>query len=163
VEGVRRLVAAAKGPGDLALASIHWGSNWGFEIPEDHRRFAHELIERAAIDIVHGHSSHHPRAIEVYRGRPILYGCGDLLNDYEGITGYEEYRDDLALMYFVTMAPGTSRLARLRMVPLQIRNFRLQHPGSSDRAWLASLMDRECRKFGGRVEAVDGALELRWA
>ena len=34
---------------------------------------------------MHGHSSHHPRPIEVYRGKLILYGCGDLVDDYEGI------------------------------------------------------------------------------
>jgi poly-gamma-glutamate capsule biosynthesis protein CapA/YwtB (metallophosphatase superfamily) len=31
-------------------------------------------------------------AIEGYRDRLILYGCGDFLNDYEGIKGYEEFR-----------------------------------------------------------------------
>jgi poly-gamma-glutamate synthesis protein (capsule biosynthesis protein) len=37
--------------------------------------------------------------MEVYKGKLILYGCGDFLNDYEGIGGYEYYRDGLALMY----------------------------------------------------------------
>ena len=46
------------------------------------------LIEEAGVPVVHGHSSHHPKAIEVYEGRLILYGCGDFLNDYEGIAGY---------------------------------------------------------------------------
>ena len=47
-------------------------------------RFAHRLID-AGVDVVHGHSSHHPRPIEVYRGKLILYGCGDTIDDYEGI------------------------------------------------------------------------------
>jgi poly-gamma-glutamate capsule biosynthesis protein CapA/YwtB (metallophosphatase superfamily) len=50
--------------------------------------------------LVHGHSSHHPRPFEVYRRTSILYGCGDYLHDYEGISGYEPFRDDLTLMYF---------------------------------------------------------------
>ncbi|WP_208760221.1 CapA family protein [Mesorhizobium tianshanense] len=33
---------------------------------------------------IHGHSLHHPLAIEAHAGRPILYGCGDFINDYEG-------------------------------------------------------------------------------
>jgi hypothetical protein len=37
-------------------------------------------------------------AIEIYRDKPILYGCGDFLNDYAGISGQEAYRGDLALM-----------------------------------------------------------------
>jgi poly-gamma-glutamate capsule biosynthesis protein CapA/YwtB (metallophosphatase superfamily) len=38
------------------------------------------------VSIVHGHSSHHAKAIEVHDGRLILYGY-DFLNDYEGIAG----------------------------------------------------------------------------
>jgi hypothetical protein len=34
---------------------------------------------------------------------PFFTACGDFLNDYEGITGYERYRGDLALMYFLRL------------------------------------------------------------
>ena len=162
VEGIARLVLAMKRPGDVAVASVHWGSNWGFEIPPAHRRFAHGLIDRAGIDVVHGHSSHHPKAIEVYRDRPILYGCGDFLNDYEGILDYEEFRDDLVLMYFATVDLSTRHLVRLKMTPLQIRNFRLQHPSASDRAWLRDTLDRECRRFGSHIALGDDAWMIEW-
>ncbi|WP_262982399.1 CapA family protein [Sulfuriferula multivorans] len=39
----------------------------------------------------------------MYREKPVLYGCGDFLNDYEGISGHEQYRGELALMYFPTL------------------------------------------------------------
>jgi hypothetical protein len=52
--------------------------------------------------------------MEVYHSRLILYGCGDFINDYEGIRGYEEYRDDLALMYFADIEPTTGILLRSR-------------------------------------------------
>ena len=71
-------------------------------------RFAHRLIE-AGVDVVYGHSSHHPRLIEVYRGRLILYGCGDLVNDYEGIQPYRAFRDELRLLYFVSVDPDRWR------------------------------------------------------
>ena len=32
--------------------------------------------------------------------RLVLYGCGDFLNDYEGIGGNEGFRGELGLMYF---------------------------------------------------------------
>src|SRR5206468_9125559 len=63
-------------PGDLLIASIHWGSNWGYGIPSKQVAFAHRLVEEG-VAIVHGHSSHHVKAIEVFKGRLILYGCGD--------------------------------------------------------------------------------------
>jgi hypothetical protein len=78
------------------------------------------LIDLGAVDVVHGHSSHHVRPLEIYRGELTMYGAGDFLNDYEGIERNEGYRDDLALMYFPTFDARTGRLTRLRMVPLQI-------------------------------------------
>jgi poly-gamma-glutamate capsule biosynthesis protein CapA/YwtB (metallophosphatase superfamily) len=155
-------VEAIKRPGDIAVASIHWGGNWGYGIPREHRRFAHALIDRASIDVVHGHSSHHPKAIEVYHDRPILYGCGDLLNDYEGIPGYEQFRDDLVLMYFPAFDVRTGCLLRLEMTPLQIRNFRLQRPSPADREWLHETLDRECRRFGHRAALREEVLALEW-
>ncbi len=156
-------IAAVKRPGDLVLVSVHWGSNWGYAIPGEHRAFARQLIDRAGADIVHGHSSHHPRAIEVYQDKPILYGCGDFLNDYEGIGGRAEFRGELALMYFVTSDPATGRLRRLEMVPMRIHRLQSRHAPPPDARWLQATMDRECRRFGGRVEAAaDGRLVLRW-
>jgi poly-gamma-glutamate synthesis protein (capsule biosynthesis protein) len=85
VSRIAGLVSRAKQPRDLALVSIHWGGNWGYRVPAKHHRFAHALVEEAGVDLVHGHSSHHPKGIEVWKGKLILYGCGDFLNDYEGI------------------------------------------------------------------------------
>jgi poly-gamma-glutamate capsule biosynthesis protein CapA/YwtB (metallophosphatase superfamily) len=152
-----------KQPGDLAVASIHWGGNWGYDIPREQTRFAHQLIDRAGFDVVHGHSSHHPKGIEIHAGRPIFYGCGDFLNDYEGIEGYEAFRDDLVLMYLPRLAPGDGTLIDLRLVPLQIRNFRLNRAARDDAAWLADVLDRESRRFGTRATMNDdGTLALTW-
>ena len=72
----------------------------GHEIPDAQRLFAHHLIDVGAVDLIHGHSSHHFKPVEVYRNKVILYGCGDFIDDYVGIRAYEEFRDDLVLMYF---------------------------------------------------------------
>src|SRR4029077_2097636 len=114
------------------IVSIHWGPNWGYEITEEQRRFAHELIERGGISMLHAHASHHAKAIEVYKNRLILYGCGDFLNDYEGISGHEEFRDDLALMYFAGLDCLTGDLADLELAPLQIRRFQLAPASGAD-------------------------------
>jgi len=161
-ERVAAEIARMAKPGDLIIVSLHWGPNWGYEIPDAQRRFAHMLIDRAGVSVIHGHSSHHPKAIEVYRDRLILYGCGDFLNDYEGIRGYEKYRDDLVLMIFAEIElAGT--LAALEMVPLQIRNFRLTRPPKPDIYWMQQTLDRECRKFGAAVAlGPDGRLTLSW-
>ncbi len=114
------------------------------------------------MDVVHGHSSHHAKGIEVYKEKPILYGCGDFINDYEGIHGHEEYRSDLCLMYFVRMDPSTGTLSGLEMTPLQIRRFRLNHASKEDARWLRDTLDRESRKLDTRVELRADTLSLQW-
>jgi poly-gamma-glutamate capsule biosynthesis protein CapA/YwtB (metallophosphatase superfamily) len=141
-----------KEPGDLVIVSVHWGVNWGYKIPAEQRRFAHRLIDNADVSIVHGHSSHHAKAVEVYRGHPILYGCGDFLNDYEGIHGQEEYRSDLALMYFVDLEPSTGRLLALEIIPLQIKKLQLVRPSKQDIAWIQRTLDCQSLPYGSRVE-----------
>lgn len=159
-EAVAGRIGSDKSPGDVVVVSIHWGGNWGYEIPEYQRRFAHGLLDAGSVDIVHGHSSHHPKAIEVRNGKPILYGCGDFLNDYEGIGGHEDVRPELVLQYFLDLGPD-ARLIRLGMVPFRIRRFRLERPTEAEANWMAVRMDRECRRFGGRVVGnPDGILHL---
>ena len=119
--------------GDLVVVSIHWGPNWSYEVSDGERRFAHALIEGGA-DVVHGHSSHHPKRVELHRGRPILYGCGDLLNDYEGIAGYEAFRPGLGALYF--FARG-----RLELEAFRVRRFRLERASADDAAWLAGRLN----------------------
>ena len=158
--GIVGRVREVKRARDIVVASIHWGSNWGYDGPPAQQRFARRLLD-GGVDIVHGHSSHHVRPIEMYRGKLILYGCGDFLNDYEGITGYEEFRDDLTLMYFPTLRPETGCLESLRMTPMQIRNLRANRATPGDAAWLVSMLGRISQSLGARVElTADGTLAL---
>ena len=156
-------VQAIKRSGDIVIASIHWGGNWGYEIPDDQIQFAHQLIDSAGVDIIHGHSSHHVKAIEVYKDKPIIYGCGDFLNDYEGINGYEPYRDDLALMYFVQISPENGQLITLEMVPMEIRCFSSHRATKEDTLWLEKILNRENKRFNNHVELSDEKiLTLYW-
>ncbi len=162
VARVASAVGAAKRPGDVAVASIHWGGNWGYRIPDEQRRFAHALITSADVDLVHGHSSHHAKGIEVYRGKFIVYGCGDFLDDYEGIKGYEEFRDDLVVAYLARVSASSGRLLDLTLVPFQIRKFRLNRASPRDAAWLQATLDRESAALGTRIAAEGDALKARW-
>jgi poly-gamma-glutamate synthesis protein (capsule biosynthesis protein) len=153
IDGVRQ-------PGDIVVASIHWGNNWGYEVPRAHERFAHRLID-GGVDIIHGHSSHHPRPIEVYRKKLVLYGCGDFIDDYEGISGFEAFRDDLVLLYLPTVDRHNGELLRLRMVPFRIQRMRLNRASREEAAWLRDTLDRISGDFGVAVDlSPDGALVL---
>ncbi len=160
---IKNEVAAIKQPGDVVLFSLHWGGNWGYNISPDERRFAHRLIDEAGIDVLYGHSSHHFKGLEVYHEKLIMYGCGDFINDYEGIKGYEQYRDDLTLMYFPVINPASGQLVEMTMVPMQIKRFQTVSPAPHDRQWLVDVLNREGHKFGTQVLLEkDGSLTPQW-
>ncbi|GGX09857.1 CapA family protein [Streptomyces chryseus] len=159
---VRRLRAVRR-DGDLTVVSIHWGSNWGYAVPPSQTAFARRLVD-GGVDVVHGHSSHHPRPIEVYRGRLVLYGCGDLVDDYEGIRGYERYRDDLRLLYFPSLDARTGELTGLRVAPLLARRLTLRRAPAADADWLCEALTRAGQPFGTCLEpepGPEGFLRLR--
>jgi len=156
-------VRCVKQPGDVVVASIHWGGNWGYHISREQRDFAHALIDLAGVDVVHGHSSHHVKGIEVYKERPIIYGCGDFLTDYEGISGNEQYRDDLGLMYFPTLDPERGHLLRLDLTPTRLRNLRVNHASRKEAQWLTDVLNWEGKSLGTRVTLnADNRLSLYW-
>jgi poly-gamma-glutamate capsule biosynthesis protein CapA/YwtB (metallophosphatase superfamily) len=156
-------VRGEKRSGDVVVLSMHWGPNWGFDIAREERAFAHRVIDDAGVDVVHGHSSHHIKGIEIHNDRPILYGCGDFLTDYEGIGGHEAFRPDLSLMYFPVLDANTGGLLEFRAAPTQLRRFRVNRAPEEGIAWLSQALGRESGKLGSSVERrPDGTLALLW-
>ncbi len=151
-------IARVRRHGDVAVVSIHWGSNWGYEVEDEHVAFAHALVERG-VDVVFGHSSHHPRPIEIVRGKPVFYGTGDLITDYEGITAYEAYRNDLVLLYSLRIGAGEIDVG---MRPLRIHKMRLEAASEEDARWLLDVLSAESRRFDTDVfMRADGRLGAR--
>ena len=159
VNRVKQTLKQYARPGDILVVSIHWGGNWGYQIPTDQVRFAHKLIDEAGVDLVHGHSSHHVKGIEVYRGKLILYGSGDFLNDYEGINhfrglpkgAHKYYRGDLSLMYFASVEPESGKLVQLLMTPTRMKRFRINLASQDEALWLKNRLNREGRMLGTMV------------
>lgn len=163
IKSIKEKVVEVKQQGDVVVVSIHWGDNWGYDIPSEQIEFAHKLIDGAEVDIIHGHSSHHVKGLEVYKGKLIIYGCGDLINDYEGIGGYEYFRGDLGLMYFVSVDPTTGKLVQLQMAPTQIKHFKVNRPSRADILWMRDVLNREGEKYGTSVKMnKDYILTLQW-
>jgi poly-gamma-glutamate synthesis protein (capsule biosynthesis protein) len=163
VRQVAAVIARHARDRDVVIVSLHWGGNWGYRIGKEQATFAHRLIEQAGVDIVHGHSAHHVKGLEVYHDRLILYGCGDFLDDYEGISGKEEYRPDLSLMYVPTVDAETGALAGMRLAPMQVRRLRLNRATRDDALWLRDVLARESQDFGVRVRLeADEMLDVEW-
>lgn len=163
IAGIAKQILSLKQKGDIVVFSIHWGSNWGYHIPERQKEFARLLIDEAGVDLVHGHSSHHPIGIEVYQDKLILYGAGDFINDYEGISGYENYRDDLSLMYFPVIDPEDGKLLDMRLYPMQIKNIKLNRASEADAKWLMERLNKEGMKLGTKfILEQDKSISMAW-
>lgn len=160
LDRVKRFIRRHAEPDDLVVFSIHWGSNWGYNVPEQQVRFAHDLIDAGAVDIVYGHSSHHARPLEVYKNKLILYGCGDFINDYEGIGGHEQLRPGLVLAYFPQLDRESGAMRRLEMIPFRICRMSLQRASDDEQRELAEIINRESARFGTEVTLQDERLVL---
>ena len=138
IESAKQTIEQYRQAGDIIVVSIHWGGNWGHDVPEGQRRFAHALAS-AGVDVVFGHSSHHVKRVEKIGRTLVLYGCGDFINDYEGIDfdlqGHDNdlYRADLARIY---VAECDEKDVQLRTKTMQMNQFQLGRASPADEAWM---------------------------
>lgn len=160
---IKNEISKIKKKNDVVVLSLHWGRNWGYDIPLKHQKLAHEIIDKTGGAIIHGHSSHHPMGIEVYHNKLIIYGAGDFINDYEGINGYEQFRGELGLMYFPEVNQENGELISMKIFPMETKNFRLHHASKSDALWLKTILNREGIQFGTQFKwNEDHSLDLEW-
>lgn len=69
----REDILALRTQTDVVIASHHWGL--GPEVLDYQIEIAHTAIDAGA-DLVLGHGTHFPLAIELYKSKPIFYGTG---------------------------------------------------------------------------------------
>ena len=156
VKWLCRCITRQRQPGDRVVVSLHWGANWVPVVPEQHRWLARQLIELAGVDVVYGHSAHHALPLEIHQGRLILYGCGDLINDYEGLPPHFPWRSDLVCLYGLELQRQSGQLLSLRLQPFQLRGFQLREPSAADRQLLERQMGLDLSPSGWCWQRQDG-------
>lgn len=140
------LVQETKKEVDLLLVSAHWGPNWGYRPQPEHIPFSHALVEAGA-DVIFGHSCHVFQGVELYRGRPILYSCGDFVDDY---AVDEVERNDQSFIFLVTIEGA--RLTGLELIPTVIRNFQARLAGGREAREMAEKMQALSMDFGAKLK-----------
>ncbi|KAB8078184.1 hypothetical protein BDV29DRAFT_197265 [Aspergillus leporis] len=146
---LKRLLTGGDEPA-LKIFSVHWGPNYAWRPGGEIVSLAHFLVDECGVDIVHGHSAHHVQGVEVYRGRVIIYGCGDFVDDY-ALNG--EYRNDLGAVWRVVVGGdegGKLGLERLEVFPTRCRRFVVDVLGveDQDHAWVRERIGGLSREFG---------------
>jgi poly-gamma-glutamate synthesis protein (capsule biosynthesis protein) len=147
-------IARAANAGRTVIVSCHWGPNWGVEPPADHVRAARRLID-AGGDVVFGHSPHVVRGVEIYREKPIFYGCGDFIDDY---AVDEVERNDLSCVSVLDYEG--QQLRRILLYPTIIRGCQAGLAHGADRVMFLARAGALCRQRGTRTRAVPEGLEV---
>jgi poly-gamma-glutamate capsule biosynthesis protein CapA/YwtB (metallophosphatase superfamily) len=117
---VRESIEAARAAGaDLVVFSIHWGPNMRHVPTQEFEDFAHAVMDAGA-DIFHGHSAHVFQGIEIYKGKPIFYDTGDLIDDYYVD---EAHKNDQQLLFLVYAT--SEGVERIELIPLLISTMQV--------------------------------------
>ncbi len=153
-EDIRRLRSQV----NYVLVAIHWATSKSANVSAENRKFAHDLIDAGA-DIILGHHPPHPKGIEVYRGKVILYAPSNVLRGHTSPNSDDGYLARFTL--------GAKTVEKIEVLPIagkgqpESRNGQPYDPklfqpflmqGSSAQQFLASIRSRSA--------ALDTAMEL---
>jgi poly-gamma-glutamate capsule biosynthesis protein CapA/YwtB (metallophosphatase superfamily) len=143
----RRDIESLRPQVDVVVASCHWGL--GREPLQYMKDIAHAAVDAGA-DVVMGHGPHYPLPIEVYKGRPIFYGMGNLTFN----TGHlgRKHAGWIGLVVELMVENGTVSSCDMRFVRANDQDESYLRPPSDEAETLADLSTRSA-KFGARLEA----------
>jgi len=150
-----QLARAREADPDLLVASLHWGPNKVVEPNERFRAFGRWLAERG-VDLVHGHSAHVFQGVEVRDGTPILYDCGDFVDDY---AVDPDLHNDRSFLFELTIEAG--EISELRLVPTEIERCAVNGASDEAAAWSRDRMRELSAPFGTEFAVDEGELLLR--
>lgn len=153
-----RQVQLASEHADLVIIFIHWGPNWAWQPSQAIQNLAHEFIDVGAA-VVFGHSAHHIQGIEIYHGKPIIYGAGGFIDDY---ALDQDYRNDLGFIYCLHLED--KQPSSLELVPTRINHIWRKEVGArppyfsyvdvatgDDKLWLFRNIKRLSGEYGTRI------------
>jgi len=142
---------------DWPILSLHWGPNMVHRPSPAFRRIAHAAIDMGW-KILFGHSAHVFHGIEIYRGAPIIYAAGDLVDDYRVDP---VFRNDHQLLF--EMVLGRTGLQRIFLHPVFIENCFVRPAAGEEFEYIVNWMALVCKELGtsvhrdGRMIWIDGA------
>lgn len=135
-----RQIAGWRRPGDIVIASLHWGDNWVSTPSDAHRALARLLVDRAGVDVVHGHSAHHLQPAEIHNGKLIIYDSGDLIDDYAGTAGPPQFRHHMGALFFADIDPATGRAVNFFATPVRRASYRLETCDAATSQWIQGAL-----------------------
>ncbi len=140
---------------DILIISLHWGVEESFNILQEQRDFAYELLDLGA-DMILGHHPHQFQGIEMHNGKPIVYSMGNFIFDQNDPENQEtfilnfDYEDNKLIK---VEAVPVRTIGKIQVVPVkgneaeELLNRELE---------LSKRLGSECRIDGDKLSfAVD--------
>jgi hypothetical protein len=138
----------SKGPSKVA---IHWATARSAEVSPENRAFAHDLIDAGA-DVILGHHPPHPKGIEVYHGKVILYAPSNVLRGHNG--------PNLDDGYLARFTLGPKSVEKVEVLPIIGKGQPEGHTGAYDsKLFQPALMQGANALSSSRTSAV---ARLHW-
>lgn len=150
-EWLRAEIGSAAYEADAVLVTPHWGPNMTERPPDYVQAAARELVNAGAT-LVAGHSAHVFHAV----AERVIYDMGEFIDDY---AIYPDLRNDLGLLFLVTLDPTPVRLEAL---PLVIEYCRTGLADGADWEWIRNRFTGACAAFDTTVTTEGGRLVVDW-
>jgi poly-gamma-glutamate synthesis protein (capsule biosynthesis protein) len=127
------------------VLSLHWGPNMVLRPSKTFRRLAHAAIDMGW-KVLFGHSAHVFHGIEIYRGCPLIYAAGDLVDDYHVDP---EFANDHQLLFELELDARSLRCIRLH--PVFIGRCQTRPADLAQAARIVTRMTQLCAELGTTV------------
>jgi poly-gamma-glutamate capsule biosynthesis protein CapA/YwtB (metallophosphatase superfamily) len=115
---IKRVLREAKESADLVVAFPHWGANYA-PVSRNQRRIAERLIAGGA-DAVLGHHGHAAQEFGMSKGKPVLWGLGNLFFGSPGRFGHDKMQPGYGLI--ARMVVKGKKIDRFEIVPIMLNN-----------------------------------------
>jgi poly-gamma-glutamate synthesis protein (capsule biosynthesis protein) len=107
----------------LVIVNLHWGAEYVHAVTPAQRALARRLTRSPAIDAIVGQHAHVVQPIRRVRGKPVVFGEGNLIsNQTAGCCAAGAQDGLIALIDFVARPGRRVRARRIRYVPTWVRH-----------------------------------------
>jgi poly-gamma-glutamate synthesis protein (capsule biosynthesis protein) len=107
----------------LVIVNLHWGTEYVHAVTPPQRALARRLTRSPAVDAIVGQHAHVVQPIRWMRGKPVVFGEGNLIsNQTAGCCAAGAQDGLIALIDFVVRRGRRARARRARYVPTWVRH-----------------------------------------
>lgn len=131
------------------ILSLHWGPNMTNRPSNKFVYFAHAAIDMG-YKMIFGHSAHVFHGVEIYRGCPIIYAAGDLVDDYYVDP---EFKNDHQLLFEIVLKKN--KLQKIFLYPIFIQFCRTDLANNEQFNYIFKRAKTLCDELGTKLEIYD--------